>query len=656
MSTLPLTDFADLVAEQLLNGLILSVAIFVGAVVLLPLCFRADRWSAATRHWVSLLTFMFLATTPLLVLLKPVPPSRVAQSGQTSKNEPAVNTVPAAPLMGRLIREPISLERKAAPILKPDWLANVDWLLILFAGWAVISFGCGLRLLAALYRLRVLHRSAQPVALTEPLFSSRRLTIAESPLVSSPVAVGLWPAKVLLPIGFQSQFSAGERRNVLIHEIAHLERFDDWSTFLQQLLLAAFPINPFLWATNRILHLHQEAACDDRVLIETHQAKSYAHLLARLADGSTERSLLASGVSRQGKQLYQRLTRILDGTRDRNARPSMPNVAVAGIGLIGACIAGLFWLPAIVWTPSAHASETEIFAGPNGVEMDRPSLDPEVVSLLTSSALNDPDPSVRREATFALSDHEGSDITAALLALFNQSKDEEIRLTILHRMTPRRAADPRVKDKLNDLALHETSVPIRTAAIELLSKNLDDSAINQLVTIYRSATSTIIKSACLRGLGVTDSKTAKEFLIATAKEDPDPQLRRAALRAISGEGPMVQEFVVNGRHMPLPPDALRQESDAYNRNFDHMASLRDEAGAIVTRPMPGPGEPVSPENRFFYFAPRPQEGVGPRLQEGTGPRPPQGIGPHPGAPALPKQFPEEPKVDPSPKPSPSVTE
>jgi beta-lactamase regulating signal transducer with metallopeptidase domain len=645
MSIPPLTDFADLVAEHLLNGLILSAGIFVGAVLLLPLCFRADRWSAATRHWVSLLTFVLLASTPLLVVLKPVQPSRAAQSGQAAKNDAAVNNIPSSPLMGRLIREPISLERKTPPILKPGWLENVDWLLLLFSAWASLSFVCGLRLLAALYRLRVLHRSAQPVALAERLSSSRRITVAESSLVSSPVAVGLWPAKVLLPVGFQSQFSAAEQRNVLLHEIAHLERHDDWSTFLQQLVLAALPINPFLWATNRILHLHQEAACDDRVLIETHQAKSYAHLLARLADRNTGQSLLASGVSRQGKQLYQRLTRILDATRNRNAHPSVRNVMAAAIGLVGASVAGLVWLPAIAWTPAVRASEFENGGDPHLVI--RSSLDPEVVSLLTSSALNDPDPSVRQEATFALSEHEGSDVTAALLALFNQSKDEQIRLTILHRMTPRRAADPRVRDKLNDLALHETSIPIRTTAIELLSKNLDEAAINQLIAIYRAENGIAIRAACLRGLAEADSKTAKEFLISIAKEDPDPQLRREALRAIAGESTIVQEFVVNGKHMPLPPDELRQQSDAYRRSLDGMVRLREEGieidrqrGIETRRRVPGPGEPVPPQNRFFFLGPRFQEEVGPR----------------PGSQVSPKQFPEEPRVDPSPKPSPSVTE
>jgi len=647
MSIPPLTEFADLLVEHLLNGLILSAGIFVGAVILLPLCFRADRWSAATRHWVSLLTFVLLASTPLLVALKPAQPSPVVHSALAAKNDAAVNSVPSSPLMGRLIREPISLERKAPPIVTQSRLANVDWLLLLFAGWALISLVCGLRLLAALYRLRVLHRSAQPITVDEQLSCSRRISIAESSLVSSPVAVGLWSPKVLLPAGFQSQFSAMERRNVLLHEVAHLERLDDWSTFFQQVLLAVFPINPFLWATNRILHLHQEAACDDRVLIETHQAKSYAHLLARLADGNIERSLLASGVSRQGKQLYQRLTRILDGTLNRNIQPSVRNVMAAAIALIGASAAGLIWLPAIVLTPSAWANEPEnVVLGPNGAEITRP-LDPEIVSLLTSSALNDPDPSVRQEATLALSEHGGSDVTAALLALFNQSKDEQIRLTILREMTPRRAADPRVKEKLNDLALHDTSIPIRTAALELLSRNLDEAAINQLITIYRTADSLIIKSTCLRGLGVTDSKTAKEFLISIAKADPDPQLRRVALRAIAGDAGEVQGFVMNGRHIAIPPDDLQQQTEIFRRKTDSMQRLRDEAGVIVSRRGPGPGD-LPPENRLFFVAPHLRDDFGPHLQSPVSPKQfPDGSK---------QQFPEEPKVDPSPKPSPSVNE
>jgi beta-lactamase regulating signal transducer with metallopeptidase domain len=634
----PLIDLADLVAVHLFNGLILSAGIFVGAVVLLPLCFRADRWSAATRHQVSVLTFVLLASTPLLVVLKPAPPSNPRVSPPAGTTYAPVNNVPPSPLIGRLIHEPTDVERKAQPIVPRDWLAKINWPLFLVLGWASLALVCLLRLIFALCRLRVLHRSARPIVLTEQLFCSRPITIAESPLVSSPVAVGLWPAKVLLPLGFQSKFSAAEQRNVLLHEVAHLERFDDWSTFLQQSLLAVFPINPFLWATSRILQLHQEAACDDRVLLETHQAKSYAHLLARLADGNTERSMLAPGVSRQGKQLYQRLTRILDSSRERNARPSMRKVLAAGIGLLGACAAGLVWLPAVVWTPTARASESQIVVGPHGPEPVRPSLDPEITSLLVSSAMNDPDPTVRQEATFALSDHDGNDVTTALLTLFNESKDEQVRLAILHRMTPQRTADPRVKEKLNDLALHETSVPIRTAAIELLARHLDESAINQLITIYRTATGWSIRAACLHGLGATDSKAAREFLISVAKEDPDPQLRCVALRSIANEPTMVEEFVVNGKHVQLAQDELRQRMEAYQKSLDMMSRL-NEAGVITLHRGPVP-EAVAPDENRFFVVPGAEEPVGPREQ---------------GSLYL-RHFPEEPKVDPSPKPLPSASE
>ena len=99
MSIPPLTEFADLLAEHLLNGLVLSAGIYVGAVILLPLCFRADRWSAATRHWVSLLTFVLLASTPLLVALKPAQPSPVVHNAPVVKNDAAATKTSSTPLM-----------------------------------------------------------------------------------------------------------------------------------------------------------------------------------------------------------------------------------------------------------------------------------------------------------------------------------------------------------------------------------------------------------------------------------------------------------------------------------------------------------------------------------------------------------------------------
>src|SRR5260370_17336761 len=124
MKISPLIDWADLVETHLFNGLIRSAAIFVGAVVLLLSFFRADRWSAATRHQVSLLAFVLLASTPLLVVLKPGLLGNTAVGPQAVTNHPAVNNVPSIPLIGRLIHRPPHFVRKPQPLPSPTSLPH----------------------------------------------------------------------------------------------------------------------------------------------------------------------------------------------------------------------------------------------------------------------------------------------------------------------------------------------------------------------------------------------------------------------------------------------------------------------------------------------------------------------------------------------------
>jgi hypothetical protein len=134
---------------------------------------------------------------------------------------------------------------------------------------------------------------------------------------------------------------------------------------------------------------------------------------------------------------------------------------------------------------------------------------------------------------------------------------------------------------------------------------------------------------------------AKGFLISVAKEDPDPQLRCVALRAIANEPTVVQEFVVNGQHVQLAQDAMLQRMETYRKSLDAMNRLNEEGGTITLGrgPLPLP-EGAGPKDNRFFVAPGPEQRFELRDQP----------------PVFPKQFPEEPKVDPSPKPSPSVNE
>ncbi|HZC35962.1 MAG TPA: M56 family metallopeptidase [Chthoniobacterales bacterium] len=529
------------IAEHLLNGLILSAAIFVGAVLASRWFFREQHWNPVTRYQVSLFLFLALASTPILTIFKPIssrdgPRAEVSVLALAATEElvpPARPPEDVSP-SSRVITPTNDTESKDHFPEPTIWLRWVDWPLVIGALWAISVAVYLIRLALAIDRLLVLHYSAIPVHVAPGPAVRRKIVIAESSLISSPVAVGLWSPKILLPPNFQSRFSSQDQQNVLRHEIAHLERFDDWSNLIQQLCIALFPINPFLLILRGRLRLLEEIACDDWAVVGVDQPKNYANLLTRLATSRGTGSLLVSGVSRRGQQLYQRISRILDKNCNRSLKPSWRTTVLAGLAVLCASAIGLIWIPAV-------KVSAQTVGGPVGDHKPAP-LSSEVIALLKNSALNDADPGVRREAVNALSNTSGDEATSALLALLNDSKDEQVKLLVLRRLNRERVDDARVREKLNDLASKEQSLPIRIGALNALARNIDDGVVEKLISIYRSASEGPIKETCLRGLSLTSSKTAKDFLMSVAKDDPDSVMRRVAVRAISG--PMGRRILV----------------------------------------------------------------------------------------------------------------
>lgn len=518
-----------IIAEHLLNGLILSAAIFVGSILASRWLFHEQRWSPVTRYQASLFLFLVLASTPILTVFKPVSSPDVPRAEEFVRPVPSLERIP--PSSGVTLATDDKFPESKHHFAQPTfWLCWIDWPLVIGGLWTISVAVCLVRLALAIDRLLILHYSAVPLTVAPSLTLRRNISLAESSLISSPVAVGLWSPKVLLPPNFQLRFSPKDQENVLRHEVAHLERLDDWSNLIQQLCIALFPISPFLWILRRRLRLLEEIACDDRALAGVDHPKNYANLLTRLAAGRETASLLVSGVSRRGKQLYRRVSRILDKNCNRSLKPSWRNTMLAGLAVVCVSVVGLICLPAV-------KTSAQIVGGPIVTENrdNKPALlSSEVITLLKNSALNDSDPGVRREAISALSNGSGDEATSALLALLNDSKDEQVKLFILRRFNRERVGEAKVREKLNDLASKEQSLPIRIEALGALARNIDDGVVEKLISIYRSASEVLIKESCLRGLSLAPSKAAKDFLMSVAKDDPDPVMRRAAVRGVSG--------------------------------------------------------------------------------------------------------------------------
>ncbi len=98
----------------------------------------------------------------------------------------------------------------------------------------------------------------------------------------SPMVVGLWNTRIVLPADFEQRFDADEQRLVLAHEHAHLRGQDVRINALAALLLALSWPNPLAWLAWRTFRFDQELACD-ALVIERHPTarRTYANAMLK---------------------------------------------------------------------------------------------------------------------------------------------------------------------------------------------------------------------------------------------------------------------------------------------------------------------------------------------------------------------------------------
>jgi beta-lactamase regulating signal transducer with metallopeptidase domain len=204
-----------------------------------------------------------------------------------------------------------------------------SWAVGLWLVWAVIA-GAGLtRIGLGLWHLRRLLRSCVAVdaaslhpALRKTLESfgtARQVRLLTSERLSVPAAIGFFRPAVVIPAWSLRELSSEELNAVLLHELAHLQRWDDWTNLTQKLLRALFFFHPAVWLVEDRLSLEREMACDDVVVAATSSPRAYAECLVSLAEKSfLHRGLtLAQAVVSRMRQTRLRVSQILEGNRPR---------------------------------------------------------------------------------------------------------------------------------------------------------------------------------------------------------------------------------------------------------------------------------------------------------------------------------------------------
>jgi beta-lactamase regulating signal transducer with metallopeptidase domain len=269
--------------------------------VALRLCPRASASARGVAWWSALagvLALPWLPVWPPVVQAMAVPFAPAALLG------PAVDVLPGA------------AHWDAGPMLAVAWAV---WL-----GSSCLAMAYGLHTLVHWRRRCVpLPRAVQRRLPTwsRVRTEGRRVHVMVSPDVATPCVLGLWRPIIALPPA-ALRLQARMLDAIVMHEYAHVRRYDDYALFLQHLVRAVAGLHPAVWWITRMLTLEREAACDDWVVRLAASRLGYARCLVAVAHDAEDPMLLAVGMRGARSQLGQRVERLLDTRRRREFRTS----------------------------------------------------------------------------------------------------------------------------------------------------------------------------------------------------------------------------------------------------------------------------------------------------------------------------------------------
>src|ERR1039457_5201217 len=282
--------------------------------------------------------------------------------------------------------------------LSPAITVPASWALYLFSAWAVVAAWFLMRVGRGLWHLHILRKSCVPVdrelldvRLKETLErnrGTRQIELCTSERVQVPTAIGFVMPAVVIPSWVMQELSAEELNQILVHELAHLRRWDVWPNLAQKVVKALFFFHPAVWWIEKQVSLEREMACDDAVLAETASPRAYAECLAHLAEKTLiQRSVaLAQAALGRIRQTSLRVAQILDVNRSRDAaRAWKPAVSLVA-GFAVACVLCISKAPRLIAFDSV-ANRAPMIA----------ILSPSIGSGRASTATPTPDESTPRE-------------------------------------------------------------------------------------------------------------------------------------------------------------------------------------------------------------------------------------------------------------------
>jgi TonB family protein len=259
--------------------------------------------SARARYRIALSFMLLLAAAPALTLMWLLP----AEAGfPVAAIEDAATT--AAVIT-------VAIDSSAA-----DWQSLIHpWL-----PWTVLIWAAGVSLMTGrlLLEWRNVHQltrvDVSPLSaaweervrrMVETLGVRTAVRAMQSARVQVPMVVGWLRPVILVPVSALTGLTTWQLQLILMHELAHVRRYDHLVNLLQVVVETLLFYHPVVRWVSRVLREEREHCCDDLVVAQSGDALGYARALTELA--GVQSLTLQTSVASDGGQLLSRIRRLV---------------------------------------------------------------------------------------------------------------------------------------------------------------------------------------------------------------------------------------------------------------------------------------------------------------------------------------------------------
>jgi beta-lactamase regulating signal transducer with metallopeptidase domain len=323
------------------------------------------RASAAARHFLWALAIAGALLVPVLSLVLPewsvVIRTTPAVAPPTVSMARSIDTAVEAPLPSAAADAGVDVAPAASPA------PELPWSTVLFSTYVAGAAVMLIHLIAGRGTVRRLVRRATVVS--DPEWAAllgecaarmnvrRAVRLLQSREQNVPVALGTIRPSIVVP-AIADTWDNDRRRAVLLHEMAHVARYDCLTQTLAVLACLMYWFHPAAWFAARRLRIERELACDDKVIACGTEGRDYAGHLLEIAYsfGNYRAPALAVGMARPN-QLEGRMLAALDASRNRSVPPRRVRlVCVAVAAAVLVALSGIRPTTSEVYAQSEGAS------------------------------------------------------------------------------------------------------------------------------------------------------------------------------------------------------------------------------------------------------------------------------------------------------------